>query len=118
MDNFGGSCSDKSQNGCLNSSFQPGFCPGNKDVQYCTPNGPRAAFVAYVRKAYKLAKSYGYGKDPNLLVMEWLRKENPSYNDIERRELIGDVDGGWIFYAKGKGLKWEVSTYPDAKFDI
>ena len=118
VDSFSGSCSDKSQNSCPNGSFQPGFCPGNKDVQCCMPNTPREAFVAYVRKVYNLAKSYGHGKDPNLLVMEWLRKENPSYNDIKWKELIGDVDGDWISYAKGKGLTWEVSTYPDAKFNV
>lgn len=79
---------------------------------------PREAFVAYVRKVYNLAKSYGYGKYLNLLVMEWLRKETPNYNDIKWRELNGDVDSNWISYAKGKGLTWEVSTYPDAESNI
>ncbi|MCJ1252584.1 hypothetical protein MMC24_000390 [Lignoscripta atroalba] len=118
VDKFSGTCVDKSRNRCQNGAFQPKLCPGNNDVQCCLPTTPRESFVAYIRKVYNLAKSYGQGKDPNLLVMEWLRKENPGYNDIKWEKLIGNVDDGWISYAKSKGLTWEVSTFPDPMYDV
>ena len=87
-------CYDKAQTPCLDGLYTPGYCLGGINVQCCI----LTLFFAYLYKIYDLAVDYikekGGKKDPNELVMEWLRYW--AYNGVQWGALIGYYDEEWI----------------------
>jgi peptidoglycan hydrolase-like protein with peptidoglycan-binding domain len=66
------------------------------------PGSPVDAFVAYIRQVYNLAVVHG-GRNPNQLVMEWLRSQD--YANFQWRQLIGDIDGSFITRVNDAGVR-------------
>lgn len=64
---------------------------------------PVDAFVAYIGSLYDLARAYGGQRDPNQLVLEFLRHED--YTNYQWEQLIGDVDWDFINHVKSTGVQ-------------
>jgi peptidoglycan hydrolase-like protein with peptidoglycan-binding domain len=78
---------------------------GGADPGVASVNGsssPVDAFVAYIRRLYELAVSYGGSRSPSQLVLEFLRHEN--YNDLQWQTLIGEIDAGFVNRVRDAGV--------------
>ncbi|WP_053163649.1 glycoside hydrolase domain-containing protein [Streptomyces noursei] len=64
--------------------------------------GPADAFIAYVEKLYGMAVAYGGAKDPNQLVMEYIRHEK--YRGIAWWFLADSYDSGFVEYCNSRGM--------------
>ena len=120
----GGTCLDRNVVSCTGGTFKPGLCPGGSSVQCCQRQdpapGPSPApgpvdppFVAYLRRIYALALQHGGNKNPNQLVMEWLR--HVDYNNIQWTTLIGGIDDSFITRVEAAGVQM-LDTWPDPEF--
>lgn len=91
---------------------RPGTDPAVSSVN--DPSSPVDAFVAYVQRLYDLARGYGQG-DPSRLVMEYLRHED--YVNFQWRQLIGDIDHGFVTHVKATGLQM-IREYRDPFYGV
>ncbi|KAI9653576.1 MAG: hypothetical protein M1831_005958 [Alyxoria varia] len=118
-----GTCLDKAVTPCA-GTFTSSLCPGGDSVQCCqkkdtppiTPppdqTKPTDPFVSYLRQLYNLAKTHG-GRNPNQLVMEWLRHKE--YNTVQWKTLIGGVDDDFTKRVEQAEIA-VIDTFPDPEY--
>ena len=93
---------------------------GNKGTPAKTPSSgapPKtavSAFVAYIRQVYKLAQQHG-GRNPNQLVMEWLRHED--YDNYKWTALVSAIDGTFTKLVQSSGVQM-IRTLKDPETGI
>lgn len=59
-------------------------------------------FVTYIRQVFNLARQHG-GKNPNQLVMEWLRHEE--YDNLQWSQLVSSIDQKFIQQVNNSGIQ-------------
>ncbi|MEV2248456.1 glycoside hydrolase domain-containing protein [Streptomyces sp. NPDC049970] len=66
------------------------------------PSGPADGFINYVQRLYDHAVAYTGDRNPNQLVMEYIRHK--AYGGGDWEFLIGSYDKAFVEYANGKGM--------------
>ncbi|GAA3002311.1 glycoside hydrolase domain-containing protein [Streptomyces fulvorobeus] len=66
------------------------------------PSGPADAFIDYVQRLYDIAVAYTGDRNPNQLVMEYIRHK--AYGGGDWDFLIGSYDAAFVDYANRQGM--------------
>ncbi|WP_370155515.1 glycoside hydrolase domain-containing protein [Streptacidiphilus sp. EB129] len=94
---------------------KPGTDPAVSSVN--DPGNPVNDFIAYIGALYQLAVNYKGTRNPNQLVLEYLR--HADYDNMQWQKLIGDVDQGFTSYVDSHDITLvKVSTVKDPFYGI